>query len=312
MNLTEINATTLSTKRCWQITRNTLRVDPRCRQKDLLQQYADNLHDQFQAMQADYIADPQGFVRHARKHHAGLYGVMLPFITLGALNGYRDATSVLGIKTNPQTIEMLQRDAQARADFSARTMNQTTVERLIALQQQKIHKIEQAQDAAETKDSIDQTDDIDEVDEVDDAPVDNIDDDELDRVDDDDIDDDVTDDDDPLNDEHIADEQDIEDSIANDIADNFIFSVDRAEAATDFEGTKAYKTGTEYGMKQADNPWMKVWAIDPNLHDRDDECDENEAAGPIAIGEEFPSGDQQDPAHPNCGCNVYYVRSQDA
>lgn len=33
-------------------------------------------------------------------------------------------------------------------------------------------------------------------------------------------------------------------------------------------------------------------------------CDENASAGPIPIGEEFPSGDLHEPAHPNCRCKL--------
>lgn len=38
-----------------------------------------------------------------------------------------------------------------------------------------------------------------------------------------------------------------------------------------------------------------------------DICQENEMAGQIGIGEAFPSGDLQEPAHPNCMCVVEYV-----
>ena len=35
-----------------------------------------------------------------------------------------------------------------------------------------------------------------------------------------------------------------------------------------------------------------------------DECEENASFGPIAIGDEFPSGDTEPPAHPNCRCSL--------
>jgi len=35
-----------------------------------------------------------------------------------------------------------------------------------------------------------------------------------------------------------------------------------------------------------------------------DECQENEDAGPIDMGSEFPSGDTEPPAHPNCRCTI--------
>jgi len=36
-------------------------------------------------------------------------------------------------------------------------------------------------------------------------------------------------------------------------------------------------------------------------------CQENNDAGPIKLGEEFPSGDTEPPAHPNCRCTVLPV-----
>ena len=38
-----------------------------------------------------------------------------------------------------------------------------------------------------------------------------------------------------------------------------------------------------------------------------DICEENAAAGPVAMGEAFPSGDDMPPAHPNCRCDVLPV-----
>lgn len=35
-----------------------------------------------------------------------------------------------------------------------------------------------------------------------------------------------------------------------------------------------------------------------------DYCEENAEAGPIPLGSEFPSGDTEPPAHPNCRCSV--------
>ena len=35
-----------------------------------------------------------------------------------------------------------------------------------------------------------------------------------------------------------------------------------------------------------------------------DDCEENADFGPIEIGEEFPSGDTEPPAHPNCRCSL--------
>jgi hypothetical protein len=35
-----------------------------------------------------------------------------------------------------------------------------------------------------------------------------------------------------------------------------------------------------------------------------DICEENESVSPIGIGETFPSGDTEPPAHPNCVCDI--------
>ena len=44
-----------------------------------------------------------------------------------------------------------------------------------------------------------------------------------------------------------------------------------------------------------------------------DECQENADASPIGIGDTFPSGDSEPPAHPNCMCSLapYYDTSED-
>jgi hypothetical protein len=41
-----------------------------------------------------------------------------------------------------------------------------------------------------------------------------------------------------------------------------------------------------------------------------DVCQANEAAGPIPIGEPFPSGDQVPPFHPNCRCTLAYQSTE--
>jgi hypothetical protein len=56
----------------------------------------------------------------------------------------------------------------------------------------------------------------------------------------------------------------------------------------------AYK---DFGVEQYE--WL---SLDPC-----EICGGNSDAGPIAMGEEFPSGDTEPPAHPNCRCTVLPV-----
>ena len=43
-----------------------------------------------------------------------------------------------------------------------------------------------------------------------------------------------------------------------------------------------------------------------------DECEANEAAGPIPIDDEFPGGVHLPPQHPNCRCTVAYTKHEEA
>ena len=67
------------------------------------------------------------------------------------------------------------------------------------------------------------------------------------------------------------------------------------DAATWFGQTKGYEA--------RGNNVHKVWVV----MDPCDECANNEAVGPIPVGEEFPSGDYAPPAHPNCMCDLEYT-----
>lgn len=55
--------------------------------------------------------------------------------------------------------------------------------------------------------------------------------------------------------------------------------------------TDSYK---EFGVDQVE--WLTA--------DPCDECAENEDAGAIPLGDEFPTGDTEPPAHPNCRCSI--------
>ena len=65
-------------------------------------------------------------------------------------------------------------------------------------------------------------------------------------------------------------------------------------AATWFGRTKGYEWGND--------PIMKAWTcVDPCTL-----CADNEAEGPIPVGEIFPSGDYAPPGHPECQCYLLY------
>ena len=53
----------------------------------------------------------------------------------------------------------------------------------------------------------------------------------------------------------------------------------------------------EFGLEQVE--WL---ALDPC-----EICADNEDAGPVNVGDEFPSGDTEPPAHPNCRCSLVPV-----
>ncbi len=53
----------------------------------------------------------------------------------------------------------------------------------------------------------------------------------------------------------------------------------------------------------------KQWILGPNPCEI---CQGNEDAGAIEVDEEFPSGDERPPAHPNCECAVTGVRAPEA
>jgi hypothetical protein len=50
---------------------------------------------------------------------------------------------------------------------------------------------------------------------------------------------------------------------------------------------------------------MKQWILGPNACDQ---CVDNAEASPIPVDDDFPSGDDAPPAHPNCVCAVAGAR----
>lgn len=81
----------------------------------------------------------------------------------------------------------------------------------------------------------------------------------------------------------------------------------RADMIARTETVRAYAAGRAEYAKQAGLD-VKHW-YDSNATDI---CSDNTAEGWIKASEDFVSGDQNEPAHPNCQCQVIYDRSGDS
>ena len=90
---------------------------------------------------------------------------------------------------------------------------------------------------------------------------------------------------------------------------NYAFSEQRAETIARTETAFADSRGNMIAYKESGVVSGKEWIMGSE-HDIDDECDDNEAAGVIGLDDEFPSGDTEAPAHPNCVCDVLPVLAE--
>jgi hypothetical protein len=79
------------------------------------------------------------------------------------------------------------------------------------------------------------------------------------------------------------------------------FSEERAKLIADTEMKFAQSRGNLEAWKRSGVIKSIRWLVS-GLHYDLDECDLNVEAGPIPIGEAFPTGDEAPPAHPRCGC----------
>lgn len=237
MNQFDIQTAALSNRRCWQIARKTLRVDPRCAQRDQLQLYVARLHDALDTIGDEYLNDPDTVEDNTNKHHGILLAVATPMIAGAYLAGYRQTSAILDQKVSPATVQLIQAEAQGRAGYMASTMTQTTRER---------------------------------------APV-------------------------------LSGDPDSDQELTQAFRGGYTFSKDRAKAATTYEMVKGYKAMVERSLRASGQSWGKWWEVS-DAHEVQDDCDLNEDAGVIPIGQEFPSGDQQEPQHLFCQCSVFYTR----
>jgi hypothetical protein len=87
------------------------------------------------------------------------------------------------------------------------------------------------------------------------------------------------------------------DDAVQSIKDTFTTAADyRAEMIATTELNDAYNSALLDSAKQADG-LLKTWEPDGECCDL---CQQNVDAGPIEVDEDFPSGDDAPPAHPNC------------
>jgi 2'-5' RNA ligase len=97
--------------------------------------------------------------------------------------------------------------------------------------------------------------------------------------------------------------------LATSIENTGIFGAARADMIASTEMSKAtiqgaLSTAREVGVVGKD------WQTSGD-HDLDDECDGNEDDGVIALEDNFSSGDDGPPAHPNCNCAMSFYTADD-
>ncbi|MDA8230354.1 MAG: phage portal protein [Magnetospirillum sp.] len=93
------------------------------------------------------------------------------------------------------------------------------------------------------------------------------------------------------------------------IVDDFAFSARRAWMIARTEVRRADVAGNLANwraMRELGASIRKRWVV-ASAHDQDDVCDDNAAAGILDLDEEFPTGEDGPPAHPNCACDLVPV-----
>jgi hypothetical protein len=97
------------------------------------------------------------------------------------------------------------------------------------------------------------------------------------------------------------------DRLASALMDSSAFGRDRAEMIARTELIRASNQGTLNGFQASGVVLQKEWTtFDPCPI-----CEENEEQGPIDLGDEFASGDDAPPAHPNCKCALVGLTALD-
>jgi hypothetical protein len=97
------------------------------------------------------------------------------------------------------------------------------------------------------------------------------------------------------------------DKLAQSIRDDDVFGAARAHLIAHTETRTADNQGALDGMRAAAESGIQ---IEKSWVTRGDNvclvCDANEADGWIDVGDDFNSGDDAAPAHPNCECDTEY------
>lgn len=101
-------------------------------------------------------------------------------------------------------------------------------------------------------------------------------------------------------------------SVESAIREAGAFSADRAELIARTEITRANSYGSLSGYKAAQDAGVvirKAWLPDDSACEI---CLDNEADGVIDLDEQFSSGDDAPPAHPNCECSIIPVTESES
>jgi F like protein len=93
--------------------------------------------------------------------------------------------------------------------------------------------------------------------------------------------------------------------LADQLADSYALSDDRAEAIARFEIAQADVEGNLSAYRESGVVSGKEWVLGSE-HDEDDECDDAAAMGVVPLDSDF-GGQGNPPAHPNCVCDVLPV-----
>ncbi len=95
-------------------------------------------------------------------------------------------------------------------------------------------------------------------------------------------------------------------AILDEIRANYAFSDVRAKMIAHTEINRANSQGSLEAAREAEDVGIKVQKLWLLGQDPCDECLENADEGAIALDEDFSSGDDAPPAHPNCYCSLSY------
>lgn len=94
--------------------------------------------------------------------------------------------------------------------------------------------------------------------------------------------------------------------LAAEIRDAYTFSPMRASMIARTEINRAFLQGAIEMWEKSGLVHAKQWVL-ASTHSEPDECDDNEADGPISLRGKFSTGVTAPPAHPLCKCSIIAV-----